>query len=411
VSEVAVLAEGLSKRYRIGSGLRYKTLRESLAGLASGVVRPWRRRPPELIWALRDVTFEVKAGEVVGVIGRNGAGKSTLLKVLSRITEPTAGRARIRGRVGSLLEVGTGFHSELTGRENIFLSGAVLGMRRAEIERKFDEIVSFAEVETFIDTPVKHYSSGMYLRLAFAVAAHLEPEILLVDEVLAVGDAAFQKKCLGKMGDVARVGRTILFVSHNIAAVVSLCRRSLLLEQGKLVCEGSTPSVLDRYLGDIAGRAAIPLRDRADRAGDGSVRLTSISVDSGSDGSPIRCGDRLRIRIGYESSRELSQAGFLVGIYDQLNRAIFFLDSQAGGGLAETLPASGAVVCLTGPINLTPGSCIVNVAVQVAGAIADHVTHVHVFDVEPEDFHGTGRLANRQTALVLLPEHWSLDDK
>ena len=248
MNRVAIRAEGLSKQYRIGKGPSYKTLRDSLTGLASAAFRPWRRKTPETIWALRDVSFEIEPGEVVGVIGRNGSGKSTLLKILSRITEPTEGRAEIHGRVGSLLEVGTGFHLELTGRENIFLSGAILGMRRAEIERKFDEIVEFAEVEKFIDTPVKHYSSGMYLRLAFAVAAHLEPEILLVDEVLAVGDAAFQTKCLGKMGDVAAEGRTVLFVSHNMTAVQRLCGRCIWISKGSIGAVGGPAEVVATYL-------------------------------------------------------------------------------------------------------------------------------------------------------------------
>lgn len=258
MSDVAIRVEGLSKQYRIGARQeRYRALRDSIT---DAMIAPFRRAASllrgqatgaaelnETIWALQDVSFEVKQGEVIGVIGRNGAGKSTLLKILSRITEPTRGHAEIYGRVGSLLEVGTGFHPELTGRENIFLNGAILGMRRREIERKFDEIVAFAEIEKFIDTPVKHYSSGMYVRLAFAVAAHLEPEILIIDEVLAVGDANFQRKCLGKMGDVARSGRTVLFVSHNMGAVSAICKRSLLLQDGKLRKDGFTKAVLPDY--------------------------------------------------------------------------------------------------------------------------------------------------------------------
>ena len=247
MSAPAIRVEGLGKRFRIGERVRYKSLRESLANAVTRTLRG-ERRPHETIWALKDVSFEVQPGEVVGVIGRNGAGKSTLLKILSRITEPTEGRVELHGRVGSLLEVGTGFHQELTGRENIYLNGAILGMKRAEIERKFDEIVAFAEIERFLDTPVKHYSTGMYLRLAFAVAAHLEPEILLVDEVLAVGDAEFQKKCLGKMGDVARGGRTVLFVSHNMTAVSQLCKRALCLDSGELAESGDASEVVQCYL-------------------------------------------------------------------------------------------------------------------------------------------------------------------
>lgn len=254
MSDVAIRVEGLSKRYRIGERQRYRSLRESLTAAVSAPFRRRNRRDQETIWALKDVSFEVKRGEVVGVIGRNGAGKSTLLKILSRITEPTSGRAEVHGRVGSLLEVGTGFHNELTGRENIYLNGAILGMKRAEIARKFDEIVAFAEVERFIDTPVKHYSSGMYLRLAFAVAAHLEPEILLVDEVLAVGDAQFQKKCLGKMGEVSQQGRTVLFVSHNMAAARRLCDSALWIDCGRLREAGATDTVVNHYL-ESAGSA------------------------------------------------------------------------------------------------------------------------------------------------------------
>ena len=253
MSRSVIKVEGLSKQYRIGVRERHDMLRESLVHAVKAPFQRLKRigKPlpeKETIWALKDVSFEVQEGEVIGIIGRNGAGKSTLLKILSRITKPTEGNAKIHGRVGSLLEVGTGFHPELTGRENIYLNGAILGMKKKEIERKFDEIVNFAEVEKFIDTPVKRYSSGMYVRLAFAVAAHLEPEILLVDEVLSVGDAAFQKKCLGKMGDVATEGRTVLFVSHNMVAVQSLCGRGICLNDGKIVGEGQANQVVSNYL-------------------------------------------------------------------------------------------------------------------------------------------------------------------
>jgi lipopolysaccharide transport system ATP-binding protein len=260
VSTIAIRAEGLGKRYRLGvARARYKSLRDSitralgapLRGLQAAVRRLGGAAEPDsssLLWALRELSFTIHPGEVVGVVGRNGAGKSTLLKLLARITEPTEGRAEIHGRVGSLLEVGTGFHPELTGRDNIYLNGAILGMGRHEIRRKFDEIAAFAEIERFLDTPVKHYSSGMYMRLAFAVSAHLEPEILLVDEVLAVGDAQFQRKCLGKMGDVARGGRTVLFVSHNMGAVGQLCQRGLVLDQGRLAFDGPVSAAVDHYL-------------------------------------------------------------------------------------------------------------------------------------------------------------------
>ncbi|MCL4486509.1 MAG: ABC transporter ATP-binding protein [Chloroflexi bacterium] len=249
MTDLAIHVENLGKRYKIGAlQKRHDTLRDALAGAFKRLNVPTLERSNDAhIWALKDVSFDVKRGEVVGIIGRNGAGKSTLLKILSRITKPTEGLVDIHGRVGSLLEVGTGFHPELTGRENIYLNGAILGMHRVDIDRKFDEIVAFAEIEKFIDTPVKHYSSGMYVRLAFAVAAHLEPEILLVDEVLAVGDAAFQKKCLGKMGDVAKEGRTILFVSHNLEAIQRICQKAMMLEDGRVAQSGNTRDVVEVY--------------------------------------------------------------------------------------------------------------------------------------------------------------------
>ena len=254
--DVAIRVEGLGKQYFIGEGAGgYRTLRDAISDAAGWTVNRVRRRPPssktghrESIWALRDVTFDVQRGQVLGIIGRNGAGKSTLLKLLARVTEPTEGRAEVRGRVGSLLEVGTGFHPELTGRENTYLNGAILGMHRSEIAAKFDEIIDFADIGRFIDTPVKRYSSGMYLRLAFSVAAHLEPEILIVDEVLAVGDAEFQRKCLGKMGDVAQRGRTVLFVSHNMSAVLRLTEETLVIDGGRLLLRDRTPRAVDYYL-------------------------------------------------------------------------------------------------------------------------------------------------------------------
>jgi lipopolysaccharide transport system ATP-binding protein len=293
MSAIAISLTGLSKKYRIGGRQEgYKTLRDTLADV---VASPFRRtgklfRDPvsakgdEAIWALTDVSFEVKFGEVVGLIGRNGAGKSTLLKILSRITDPTRGAAEIRGRVGSLLEVGTGFHAELTGRENVYLNGAILGMRKAEIERKFDEIVAFAEVEKFIDTPVKYYSSGMGMRLAFAVAAHLEPEILLVDEVLAVGDARFQKKCLNKMQDVGEQGRTVLFVSHNMPAVTRLCGRTVLLDEGRVLQDGPSHQVVSAYLNSGLGTTAArewPDPAKAPRGEAARLRAVRVRMESG----------------------------------------------------------------------------------------------------------------------------------
>jgi lipopolysaccharide transport system ATP-binding protein len=289
MNDVAVRMENLGKLYRIGQMVGYKTLRESLM---SAAVIPLRRlrsashepsaitHQPNYIWALKDVSFEIKQGEGVGIIGRNGSGKTTLLKILSRITAPTEGYAEVHGRVGSLLEVGTGFHPELTGRENIYLNGTIIGMKKTEVERKFDEIVAFAEIEKFLDTPVKRYSSGMYVRLAFSVAAHLEPDILLVDEVLAVGDGAFQKKCLGKMEDVAKGGRTVLFVSHNMGMITSLCKRAILLEEGRLVAQGLTSeTVLTYYNRGRFSPYAVDFTRSARRIGDHLAILLEAHIE------------------------------------------------------------------------------------------------------------------------------------
>src|SRR5262245_39705163 len=309
MSDTVIAVEDLSKRYMLGrqqggnDDLRHVI--EAAIGSPFQFLRAKRdriRNGKKEFWALRDVSFSVAQGEAVGIVGRNGAGKSTLLKLLSRITEPTTGCIRYRGRVASLLEVGTGFHPELTGRENIYLNAAILGMKRTEIERRFDEIVAFSEVEQFLDTPVKRYSSGMYVRLAFGVAAHLEPEILLVDEVLAVGDATFQKKCLGKMGNVVKEGRTVLFVSHNMAAVSSLCTRSLLIEQGRLVWSGSPQSTIERYLASSPADASRPLSERKDRRGEGKVRLTRIAImnDRHQDIESVTAGQDVTFAINYD---------------------------------------------------------------------------------------------------------------
>ena len=331
----AIRVEGLSKQYRIGGKREcYNTLRETLVETAT---LPFRRlssaargrsmpSTSETIWALKDISFEIRPGEVVGIIGRNGAGKSTLLKILSRITEPTEGWAAIHGRVGSLLEVGTGFHPELTGRDNIYLNGAILGMKKSEIERKFDEIVAFAEVEKFIDTPVKHYSSGMGVRLAFAVAAHLEPEILLVDEVLAVGDVAFQKKCLGKMGDVAQAGRTVLFVSHNMTAVQVLCGRSILLSAGGIAIDGPSSQVILKYLGQsIQDRATCVWSSRDDAPGNDTARLHRVSVlnMAGNVSSEIQTNEDFTIEIKYWVGRPGAKLGATVVLYNQEGICVF----------------------------------------------------------------------------------------
>jgi lipopolysaccharide transport system ATP-binding protein len=301
-----IRVEDVSKRYMIGAlQPTGRTLREVIVDAARSPInrlRSRRREPQEPIWALKGVSFEVEPGEAVAVIGRNGAGKSTLLKILSRITEPTAGRIELYGRVGSLLEVGTGFHQELTGRENILLNGAILGMRREEITRKFDEIVSFAEVERFIDTPVKRYSSGMYMRLAFAVAAHLEPEILLVDEVLAVGDANFQKKCLGKMNEVAHHGRTVLFVSHNMTAVNQLCPRTIMLADGGVLRDGRTAEVVPEYLKTGSGGGEVIWDDERRAPGNDRVRLRAVrTVSKGAATSEVDIDREVAVEVDFWS--------------------------------------------------------------------------------------------------------------
>ncbi len=305
MSDIAIRVEGLSKAYQIRhtqARSSYRTLREDLVALAQKPLRRGGGQTRETFWALDDVSFEVRHGEALGIIGRNGAGKSTLLKILSRITKPTRGQATVYGRVGSLLEVGTGFHPELTGRENIFLNGAILGMTRRDIQRHFDEIVDFAEIEQFLDTPVKRYSSGMYMRLAFAVAAHLEPEVLVVDEVLAVGDAAFQKKCLGKMGEVASGGRTVLFVSHNMAAVQQLCSRGIWLEKGLIAELGSADSVVSSYLNkNIAGTSGTVFANVESAPGNDRIRVRGIRVvpSEADTDLPITMTTPVKVEIDY----------------------------------------------------------------------------------------------------------------
>lgn len=334
MNDIVIKAENLGKRYRLGERERYLALRDLLARAVSSPARLFAPREPagnhhngkgdSHIWALRETSLEIRQGEVVGVIGRNGAGKSTLLKILSRITKPTTGWAEIHGRVGSLLEVGTGFHPELTGSENIFLSGAILGMSKREIKRKFDEIVAFAEIEKFIDTPVKHYSSGMYLKLAFSVAAHLEPEILLVDEVLAVGDASFQKKSLGKMGQVSRAGRTILFVSHNMAAVKALCSRAILMRDGTVANSGPVADVVDDYLLGAAPDASIrEWRDPATAPGNEHVRISYIRVIS-PEGKPVIDVDSgVQIEIGFENFRKDINLNFTIRVSNSEGVLVF----------------------------------------------------------------------------------------
>jgi lipopolysaccharide transport system ATP-binding protein len=411
--DAAVRVEHLGKRYRIGErSAGYRTLREAIAGAL-------RRQPvatpaaalPRYLWALRDVSFEVRRGEVLGLIGPNGAGKSTLLKVLARVTEPTEGEVEVRGRVGSMLDVGVGFHPELTGRDNVYLNGAILGMQRAEVHRRFAEIIDFAELETFVDTPVKHYSSGMYLRLAFSVAAHLDTEVLFIDEVLAVGDASFQKKCLGTMSRVASQGRTIIFVSHYMPPILALCHRVVRLERGRITEDGPPGEVVRRYLDQQLSAAVVPLGERRDRSGDGSATITSVRIENG-DGEPtIKSRSRLKVTLGYQSDGPLLRPQFVVTILDELDIGLFVLHNEFVGGLGETLPAEGHVTCLTDPINLTPGRCWVHVELLKANVRADLVRRAASFEVGVEDVYGTGMVVpTRDWALSVIGQKWRLHD-
>lgn len=332
-NDLAISAQGISKKFQIGQSRRHTNhfidvLKSSITSPIKKIGALVRGEPyaasglNHSIWALKDISFEVKQGEVLGIVGVNGAGKSTLLKILSRITKPTEGRAEIHGRLGSLLEVGTGFHPELTGRDNIFLNGAILGMKRHEISRQFDQIVAFAEIDKFIDTPVKYYSSGMYIRLAFAVAAHLEPEILIVDEVLAVGDVRFQKKCLGKMEDIARRGRTVLFVSHNMPAVRNFCTRAILLKDGQMAADGPTDNVLKLYLeGNMQhqGRKEWPQNARP---GNGSFRVNSVSLLD-DEGGIVKISQGAVVEIEYEVYKPGAQVGFSLVLFDTEGHCIF----------------------------------------------------------------------------------------
>lgn len=401
MGSVAVSLRDVGKRYRLGGdGQRYLRLTESLASVASNA---FRRRTTEDFWALRNISFDVDHGNVVGIIGRNGAGKSTLLKILSRITEPTEGTIVLHGRVGSLLEVGTGFHPELTGRENIFLSGSILGMRRADIRRQFDEIVAFAGVDRFLDTPVKRYSSGMQVRLGFAVAAHLEPEILVVDEVLAVGDLAFQKKCLDKMEDVAHGGRTVLFVSHNMAAVENLCESAILLEGGRVQAIGPTHDIVRRYVEGAISSPSTDLSTRTDRRGDGRMRVTEVHTEL--DASGRGC-----VRLDYRTAGgPIPELTVLIGVYTTRGEGALWLSTDIVGAELRDLPPEGSVVCWIEEGALTPGRYSLNVHCSIGGAVADYVIDAALVDVAEADYFGTGKLPPPDHGPVLLRHRWSVE--
>jgi homopolymeric O-antigen transport system ATP-binding protein len=419
-----IKVRGLGKQYRIGRRRVSRTLREAAMDSVTAPLRYSRSllrqtaadvsdgEKRDTIWALQDLSLDVGEGEVLGVIGRNGSGKSTLLKVMSRITEPTTGRVDLYGRVGSLLEVGTGFHPELTGRENIFLSGAILGMRRYEIERKFDEIVAFAEIDQFVDTPVKHYSSGMYVRLGFAVAAHLETEIILIDEVLAVGDAAFQKKCLGKIGDVARQGRTVLYISHNMASVESMCDSCIYLSRGRMEDAGKPRDVVAKYMASQAraNSGTVSLADHPGRRPGYKPHLRSLELRSGPKTAvgAIRMGDPLTIVMSFEAPSPLRPV-VGVTIKTQQGMPVCSLNDRYSMQLRDCkLLSRGTVACDVDKLMLMPGQYNVDVSFGDFGPDLDVISDAISFDVLPADTVGSGRLAPSNQGPMFCAGTWKL---
>jgi lipopolysaccharide transport system ATP-binding protein len=421
MTNAIISVEHLSKRYFLGrqsergEGLRH--VLERAVRLPFGIIRHGGfkfRKKPEEFWAVQDVSMEVQGGEMMGIIGRNGAGKSTLLKLLSRITEPTKGRIHLRGRVASLLEVGTGFHPELTGRENIFLNGAILGMSRLEIKRKFDEITAFAEIDNFLDTPVKRYSSGMYVRLAFAVAAHLEPEILIVDEVLAVGDAEFQKKCLGKMEDVsAKEGRTVILVSHQMTAIQNLCTRCIMMEQGHLVLDGKTDDVISAYMSKGTELAIGGPTDRLDREGKGDVWVTAINLrdERGAELAEAIAGKNIVLSVHYsvKTGMTLNDCIVCVEIHKDL-RKFFTLSSALVDKRKLQLSGDGRIDFLVPDWPLSGGSYNVDTYIESDRMMQDRLDDASVIEVIDGDFFGSGKLHHEgwQGTSVLVRHSWSL---
>ena len=424
MSHHAITVENLSKVYRIG--VQAPVEQSRMARFKRMVRAPLKNlrdlhrlniqnldednADPDILWALKNVSFDVRAGEVIGVIGRNGAGKSTLLKLLSRITEPTSGRITFRGRISSLLEVGTGFHPELTGRENVYMNGTILGMSKREIDKKFDEIVEFSGVSRFLDTPTKRYSSGMQVRLAFSVAAHLEPEILIIDEVLAVGDAEFQRKCIAKMQDVASGGRTVFFVSHNLAAVRQLCQRGIMLSEGRVVADGDVETVLNYYCAGGVAAAQIAVADRTDRGGNGEVQLNEVAIHGNNGGDILQVGDSAGFRFVLRGDQPHS-ATCSFTIYDEIGTAITGFASRRipedGWRYAESGDHYETVVqCEIEKLPLVPGPYSINVAVQGEGVLYDHVEHAATFDVL-EGFQPFGIPVRHWVGRVLVPHGWT----
>ena len=420
-SEIAIRVEGLGKMYRLG---RQRPHASTLSGkIRNAVTSPFQwlseqmREPTEeeVLWALKDVSFEVKRGEVVGFIGHNGAGKSTLLKLLSRITEPTTGYAEIHGRIAALLEVGTGMHPELTGRENIYMNGTVLGMKKREIDTKFDEIVDFSGIAKFLDTPVKRYSSGMRVRLGFAIAAHLEPEILVIDEVLAVGDADFQAKCLRKMEDVACGGRTVLFVSHNMAAIENLCSSAILLDAGQLLGSGSCNQIISHYMQARTLHNYKKFSDRLDRKGDGRVRIISLSFvnQDGQNVERLASGDHLAIVIEYESTSadNLDKLDVRVTFFSDKGLFLFTCSNVNSGAIFCDLPSKGEFRCEIKKFPLAPGHYTYNLYSEISGQTTDWIKDAGCIEVFKGDFFSSGRLFNHCRGFkdcLLVEQTWSL---
>jgi lipopolysaccharide transport system ATP-binding protein len=411
-ADIAIRVENLGKRFVIGDDeAGYKLLTETITDR----VKSFGRRPKgKEFWALRHVDFEVPRGKTLGIIGHNGAGKSTLLKILSRITPPTEGTARLAGRVGALLEVGTGFHPELTGRENIFLNGAILSMSRAEISRKFEEIVEFADIGPFIDTPVKRYSSGMQMRLAFSVAAHLEPEILIVDEVLSVGDLAFQEKCLGRMEAASREGRTIVFISHNLNSVLALCDEALLLSRGVVTSRGDVREVVDDYVRDVVVSQSTRLAERDDRQGTGALRFTDVWFER--EGrvvdSPITGGE-CEVVLSYEcpgAPPKSASFGVMFGAMEGVTaQAVLNLDSHPTGAILENLPPTGQIRCTIPRFPLPAGEYFIHVWGRANQDLLDEVHNVLMLTVAGGDFFQIGRAAHPATRTVLVDQVWRVE--
>lgn len=417
MGDLAVQVEGLGKRYRLGaSRYRYRRLTESMSSALRLALRKSRSEAtqPSEHWALRDVNIEIEEGTAVGIIGHNGAGKTTLLKILSRITEPTTGRAILHGSAGSLLEVGTGFHPELTGRENVYLNGAILGMGKAEIRKRFDEIVQFAGVERFLDTPVKRYSSGMYVRLAFSVAAHLEPEILIVDEVLAVGDVSFQKKCLGRMSEVASGGRTVLFVSHNMAAIQALCDKGVVLDAGRVRFAGTQSEAVAEYLRSVEEMAGVRLEDRVDRSGSGDLRITEIQFrdQKGNLIDIVHSGQTFDVCLKYEMNTEHLSPEVVVSleIKTQLEQPVALLHNRLTGDHFGTLPRRGAFVCTFTDVPLTATQYRIGYSIQSQNELVDAISSALDLTVVEGDFFGSGEVPPSSFGPALIRGKWRVEE-